>query len=72
MTVPSAVTLASILRTALGLVERSTDLPSSSPAVAKFRTSALDLIAELESAARREPRSDLFELAREDFYRKQG
>lgn len=54
-----ANTLISVLHATLRTMERSPEVPSDSPALLKLREGVDAMIAELEPAARREPRFEV-------------
>ncbi len=65
---PYARTVISVLQTTLSLVESCGHLPGDSSALAKLREGVEQTIAELESVAKRDPRSE-FQAADENFFR---
>ena len=67
---PFASTLIGVLQGTLDFVEKSGHVPEDSQALKDFRTAVVELIRELETAAKREPRIELVQPADEDFYRK--
>ena len=67
MTMPYPSTVIGVLKAALRLVETSSHIPESSPALQKLREAVLEVTAELEVDAKKEPHYD-FKAADGDFY----
>jgi hypothetical protein len=55
----SASSLISIARATLRTLERSSELPVDSPALQKLREAVAEIVAELEPAAKKEPKFEL-------------
>jgi len=56
---PSASSLINIIRTMLRTLERSSEFPTGSPALQRLREAVIEIIVELEPAAKKEPRFEL-------------